>query len=167
MNIRHIKIIFIMITSAILLFSSCANVEKINNSENTNKEVIMAKRQQKEFTTDIQTTESENYTTVKTAAGLEYTAKDYKSFKDGKFNIKKDFTINFADGMFAAPFNRYTICYESTRPVKGTISYEENSKLKTEYFFLEAGKDTFSCLIEDYLGVPIYIRGNEISISSS
>ena len=151
MNIKFLKIIFITITLVILVLSGCTNVGQTNNSESAKKEVIMAKRQLKDFTTDIQTTEKENYTTVKTSTGLEYTAEGYKSLKDGKFAVKNDFTITFEDGMFADPFNRYTICYESSRPLKGTVSYEENGKLKTEYFFLEAGKDTFSCLIEDYL----------------
>ncbi len=71
-------------------------------------------------------------------------------------------TYVFVDGFrletyYRAYFNRYTLAYSSTQPLRGEISYlvwDANGKPAacTETFFLEAGENmTFSCLIDGYL----------------
>lgn len=50
------------------------------------------------------------------------------------------------------PFNRYTLTYTATVPLRGVITYTEGDAERQEDFFLEAGKNlTFSSYIDDYL----------------
>ena len=50
------------------------------------------------------------------------------------------------------PFNRYTLTYTATVPLRGVITYTEGDAERQEDFFLEAGKNlTFSSYIDNYL----------------
>ncbi len=93
--------------------------------------------------------------------GLSYTATGHKSLGDYTFVINQNFTVNFtASDVTKADFNRFSICYVSTQPLKGTVTYTENGKQKTDNFFLEAGENTFSCVTTSYLDG---IKGKDIT----
>lgn len=113
--------------------------------------IIMAKKEHRNFNTNINATISGDKAFVKTAEGLEYTASNFISYNNGKFIISNGFVVNFKKGSFNTDFNRYVICYESSAPLKATVKYTENGKAKSEIVFLEKGKEAFFCLIENYL----------------
>ncbi len=75
------------------------------------------------------------------------------SGSDGTYTFKEDFRL---DVYRRGYFNRYTLGYSSTSPIRGEITYllwaaNGESTTYTEVFFLEAGEDmTFSSLIDGY-----------------
>ena len=55
------------------------------------------------------------------------------------------------NGAFAEDFNRFTLGYYSSAPVKVYVTYLEEGETKEEYYFLEAGKGSFSGLTVNFL----------------
>ncbi len=81
-----------------------------------------------------------------------YRASNYLTAEKGVYTFKDGFTLDLYRRGY---FNRYTISYSSTSPLKGEITYlmwDENGERmeKTETFFLEAGHKVFDSLIDDY-----------------
>ncbi len=114
-----------------------------------------------EFDKSVSISESNNQASVSANDGLTYTATGYQSVNGGRFVINSGFTVNFAaSDTTKADFNRFSICYTSTQPLKGTVTYTESGKQKTDSFFLEAGEHTFSCVTTSYLNG---VKGKEIS----
>ncbi len=82
-----------------------------------------------------------------------YTVTGALSGSDGTYTFKENFKLNIYRRGY---FNRYTIGYSSTSPIRGEITYllwDANGEKMTytEEFFLEAGNDRiFSSLIDGY-----------------
>ena len=115
--------------------------------ETTVKEIVVASKEEKTFNKTI--TVSGN--TVTTKNGLKYTASGHSGVNGNKLVIGKNtLTVNFNDN-FTDTFNKFVICYESTTPIKGTVTYLADGRWITDDFFLEAGTHTFSCLNTGYL----------------
>ncbi len=81
-----------------------------------------------------------------------YTADGFSARTANAFIINQDFTITFSEGAFAESFNRFTMTYTSTEPLRCSIAYQEEGVERSDDFFLEAGeKVPFSCLTSHYL----------------
>ncbi len=66
--------------------------------------------------------------------------------------IQSGYTHTFAEGTFAQSFNRFTMTYTSTEPLRCSISYTEDGEVRSDEFFLEAGENvSFSGLTGHYL----------------
>jgi len=90
--------------------------------------------------------------TVTDGAGLTYTATGYRSASADAFVINQNFTVQFGGTAAAnAAFNRFSVAYTSTQPLKVVMTYVEDGITKTDSFFLEAGEHTFSCVTKSYL----------------
>lgn len=110
---------------------------------------------------DIDITGTKTEGRVSANGGLSYTTTGHKALGDYTFIINQNFTVNFnASDVTKADFNRFSICYVSTQPLKGTVTYTENGKQKTDNFFLEAGEHTFSCVTTSYLDG---VKGKDIT----
>lgn len=82
---------------------------------------------------------------VKTSSGLTYTASGFASVADNAFGINKGLILNF-DNQFAGSYNRLTIKYSATAPMKITVSYTEKGEPCEDVLYLEAGEHEFSAL---------------------
>ena len=91
----------------------------------------------------IQTTE--NGATVQTPYELRYTATGYDSVKDDTFCITDGLLLSFGDA-FTSKFNRFTIKYIATAPMKLTITYTEKDERTEDVFYLDAGEKEFSAV---------------------
>ena len=90
--------------------------------------------------------------TVSDGQGLSYTATGYRSAAADGFVINRNFSVQLGSSTAAnATFNRFSIAYTSTQPLKGVMTYVEDGITKTDSFFLEAGEHTFSCVTKSYL----------------
>ena len=115
--------------------------------QTTVKEITVASKVEKNFSKVISV--SGNKVTAK--SGLTYTASGHSSVNGNRLVIGKNtLTVNFNDN-FTDSFNKFVICYESTTPIKGTVTYLADGRWITDDFFLEAGAHTFSCLNTGYL----------------
>ena len=82
---------------------------------------------------------------------VKYTASGFNSASESGFSVSKDFSVVFKDSI-KEKFNYITIEYSSGAAVKLYADYIEDSKEKTDMFYLEAAeKGSFSGLIESYL----------------
>ena len=90
-------------------------------------------------------TEANGSATVTTASGFGYAASGYDSVGDNKFCFDSGLLLSLGD-TFAAGFNRFTIKYFATAPMKITISYTEKGEPCEDVFYLEAGEHEFSAL---------------------
>lgn len=142
----------IAITLACLLLGSACNLTKPEEEEEENYEVEILSPEVIEFNKDITITEDGNVAQVLANEGLSYSATGYSQIIGNAFEINKGFTIEFsASELTDSAFNRFSIGYTSTQPLRGTISYTEKEKIRNDTFFLEAGEHTFSCLTNGYL----------------
>ncbi len=124
-------------------------------------EVVMASPESLEFDRAIAIRQDGATASVTANEGLVYTATGYKSADGHHFVINKGFMVEFeTSDVTRADFNRFSICYVSDQPLKGTVTYTENGRQKTDTFFLEAGERTFSCVTTSYLDS---LKGKEIT----
>ncbi len=101
---------------------------------------------------DLQITEDGGIATVRTSRDLTYTVQGYEAIDDNAFRFTSGLTLSLDPADFADSFNRFTLTYTASAPVKISVTYEErDSGAKTDSFFLEAGEGTFSCLVSEYL----------------
>lgn len=113
--------------------------------------VVVATKDNLNFDKNITINQSGGSATVTANQGLTYTATGYSGVSGNRFTINKGFAITLDPAKTSAQFNRFTICYVSTQPLKATITYTEGGQSRTDSFFLEAGENTFSCVNVNYL----------------
>ena len=100
---------------------------------------------------DYEVTVDGDTASVLTPMGLAYTVSGYDSLDKATATFTEGLTYTFAEEAFDVKFNRFTMTYDSTEPLKVWLSYHERGREVEEYFFLEAGKTTFSGLNTGYL----------------
>ncbi len=114
-------------------------------------DIVKAQPGKLTFDTTLSVTENNGSAAVTHESGLSYTASGYQSVSNGAFRFTKGLALTFDPADTAADFNRFTLGYTSTQPLKGTVTYTEGDSICTDDFYLEAGTDTFSCVIGRYL----------------
>lgn len=112
-------------------------------------EVVKAQRELLSFDEAVTITTEGDFARVTHAEGLSYLASGYTSIEGNVLRFFKGVSLVFdsTDDVF----NRITLGYVSTQPLHGTVTYSVDGQSVTDDFYLEAGKDTFSCLISQYL----------------
>ncbi|MBE6697359.1 MAG: hypothetical protein E7581_02435 [Ruminococcaceae bacterium] len=112
-------------------------------------EVVKAQRELLSFDEAVTITTEGDFARVTHAEGLSYLASGYTSIEGNVLHFFKGVSLVFdsTDDVF----NRITLGYVSTQPLHGTVTYSVDGQSVTDDFYLEAGKDTFSCLISQYL----------------
>lgn len=134
--------------------SSANNTEDTTeDGESDNNEIIIATKENLTFKTSVKADVAQSSSSAKviTDEGLEYTVTGFKNFSEGMFTVRDSLNIEFSDNLFNKDFNRFVLCYVSDKPLKCNITYTEDGQNKEDNFFLEAGTQSFSCLINDYL----------------
>jgi hypothetical protein len=109
-----------------------------------------AEKPSENFSDNIKIKESNGVTTVSTPENLIYKASGHKSYSDNLFTINDNFKVTFSD-KFPNNFNRFTLCYVASEPMKAIVSYRVGGETVNDLYYLEAGKQTFSGLIQGYL----------------
>ena len=92
----------------------------------------------------------ENGATVTTQSGFTYTAGGYDTVGESTFSFTKGLTMDF-DDQFAGEFNRFTIKYFASAPMKITLTYTEKDERLADVFYLEAGEKEFSAVNPKFL----------------
>ena len=119
---------------------------------------IKAEPTQLSFTPSVTVTEAQDSAAVTHEDGLSYTATGYTSARNNLLTFTKGLTLTFDPADTAESFNRFIMGYVSTQPLYGTITYEIDGASVTDDFYLEAGTNTFSCVIGQYLDGKMGIR---------
>ncbi len=96
-------------------------------------------------------TESEGQAHVLTTTGLSYTVSGYEQLDKADFTFTDTLTVTFPEGSFAEAFNRFSMTYKSTQPIKVTVAYKVSKYDVTDYYFLEAGEGVFSGLPTSFM----------------
>lgn len=117
----------------------------------SDEDVVKAERDKLNFTPTVTIQQNGGSSTVSHEGGLSYTATGYSAVSNGKLTFTQGLTLSFDPTATATDFNRFTIGYTSTQPLYGTVTYAVAGKTVTDDFYLEAGTDTFSCVISQYL----------------
>ena len=68
-----------------------------------------------------------------------------------KITFSQSFVLPIENESLNRSFNRYTLTYYSSGPIKGSITYMTAGEKVEDEFFLEAGEQVFTCLIKGYL----------------
>ncbi|MBE6585730.1 MAG: hypothetical protein E7645_04285 [Ruminococcaceae bacterium] len=100
---------------------------------------------------DFEITESNGEAAVFTPTGLKYKVTGYTGRDAAHFAFDKTLTVTFPEGSFAEAFNRFSMIYKATEPVKVTIAYKVTKYDVTDYYFLEAGEGVFSGLPSSFM----------------
>ncbi len=114
-------------------------------------DIVAASPDKLNFTPTVTVTAGGSTATVTHEDGLTYTASGYTSAEGNKLTFTKGLTLTFDPANTAEAFNRFTLGYTSTQPLYGKVSYTLGGKTVTDDFYLEAGENTFSCVIGQYL----------------
>lgn len=123
-------------------------------------EIVKAQREQLSFDAAVSIAEEGDSARVTHADGLSYLASNYTSLGGDVLHFSGELVLNFDATLTADAFNRFTLGYRSTQPLYGKVTYKVDGKRVTDDFYLEAGTDTFSCLIGQYLDGK---KGQEIT----
>ena len=115
-------------------------------------DVVKAERDKLSFSSSVTVTPNAGTAKVSAPNGLAYTAAGYSSIKNNRLVFKSGLSLTFDPAGTAVDFNRFSLGYTSTQPLYGTVTYTMNGQSVTDDFYLEAGTDTFSCVISQYLG---------------
>ncbi len=101
---------------------------------------------------DIEVKEEGDKATVTNSVGLTFEAKGYDGIEGDSFTFAKGLELAFDPADFAEDFNRFSLSYKSSAPVKVYLTYlDKAGNEKTDDFFLEAGDGVFSGLVSDYI----------------
>ncbi len=95
---------------------------------------------------DFEVSEENGTASVSTPAGLSYTVTGYTAMNQGVFAFDRSLSVAFPEGAFDEKFNRFTVTYASTQPLKVWFTFTERGKTLEEYYFLDAGSGDFSGL---------------------
>ena len=87
--------------------------------------------------------------TVTTESGFTYTATGYDTLGDKTFGFANGLVLDLGDA-FTDEFNRFTIKYFASAPMKITISYTEKDEPMQDTFYLEAGEKEFRAVNHMY-----------------
>ncbi len=117
----------------------------------SDKDVVKAGPETLTFDATVTVTENSGKAAVTHKDGLTYTATGYDSATGNQLTFVKGLTLTFDPANTAEAFNRFTLGYTSTQPLYGKVTYTLGGKTVTDDFYLEAGENTFSCLIGQYL----------------
>lgn len=101
-------------------------------------------------TNDVEITLNGGLATVSTKSGLSYSVKGFDEVFDGRFVFDANLRIDLGD-CFSDIFNRFTLKYYSSAPLKIYLTYTENGKKTEELYFLEENADSFSGLTAKFL----------------
>lgn len=100
---------------------------------------------------DYEVTVNGSTADVLTPAGLSYTVSGYDSLDKATATFREGLTYTFSEDTFSERFNRMTVTYTSTEPLKLWVTYTERGKQVEDYYYLEADKTTFSGLSKGFL----------------
>ena len=103
------------------------------------------------FAPSVTVTETQDSVTVTHEDGLSYIASGDFTVSNQLLTFTKDLILTFDPSNTDTSFNRYHLGYVSTQPLYGKITYTLDGVSVTEDFYLEAGTNTFSCVIQPYL----------------
>ena len=95
---------------------------------------------------DYEITEKNGTASVTTPLGLTYTLTGYTALDKATATVGESLTYTLEGEAFEEKFNRITLTYAATAPVKVWVSYTEHGKSAEEYFFLDAKEGQFSGL---------------------
>ncbi len=116
----------------------------------TGEQTTQGTTEQEENTAKLTIEESENGATVTTATEFCYTVTGYDSLKNEAFGFVQGLVLDFGDA-FAGEFNRFTLKYTSTAPLKLTVTYTEKDNRLEDVFYLEAGDHEFSAVNKKFM----------------
>ncbi len=100
---------------------------------------------------DFEVTEQGGTASVLTPLGLSYTVTGYTAMDKGAVTFTEGLTYTFSDEAFSEKFNRFTLVYTATAPVKIFVTFTARGKVTEEYFFLDADRSSFSGLNSGYM----------------
>ena len=158
-------------STAVTTNSKTPNTTSTNNTTAPNLpdtpiEGGKAKREQLTFDAAVTITEENGVANVTHADGLCYRASGYTSLEGSKLHFTKGLVLQFDSALTASEFNRFTLGYVSTQPLYGKVTYTLGDNKITDDFYLEAGTDTFSCVISQYLDKKMGKEITEMSFES-
>ena len=111
------------------------------------------------------TEQGDEISTVTMKCGLHYIASNYTNASAERFSFENGLQLDFDDAFFC-DFNRFTLFYSSTAPLKICVTYTQDSSTKNDTFYLESGKDSFSALTLGFLDGKISSRLVSITIDT-
>ena len=132
-----------------------ADTEQSTDAETTDAETTAPEQPNPPSLTIDATQDGANVTT---AQGLHYTASGYDSVKTDTFCFDDGLLLNFGD-QFADNFNRFTIHYSASAPMKITLNYTEKGEKLADVFYLEAGEKEFSAVNPRFM---VKVNGSNI-----
>lgn len=124
-------------------------ITEADTDTNTTEESSSASTQETPPAT-LTITEQDDSAAVTTPSALSYTATGYDALKSDALSFVNGLLLDFGDA-FTGKFNRFTIKYSSTAPLKLTITYTEKEDRIDDVFYLEAGEKEFSAVNSKFM----------------
>lgn len=152
---------FLMIVGALVACDGGKDSESTNELPESDTEEVLV--QDPEFSIE----DHGDSAVVNTADGLVYTVDGYKAIVDDSFEFVNGLTIGFDDPRMEEKFNRFTLSYSATAPVRISVTYQTGSgKIVVTDYYLEAGEGEFSGLTDTYLENKISVNLTKIVVDT-
>ena len=95
---------------------------------------------------DYEVTVNGDTASVVSPLGLTYTMTGYTALDNAAATFRDSLTYTLDSEAFAARFNRFTLYYTASAPMKLYVTYVERGKTVEDMFYLDAGEGSFSGL---------------------
>ncbi len=118
---------------------------------------------------DFLVTESGDKAEVVTPTGLKYSVTGYLEHAEKAFfafDFDKTLKYTFPEGAFSEVFNRFSVSYKSSEPVKITVAYQVSKYDTDDTYFLEAGEGVFSGLPSSFMNAAECFDIQSIQVES-
>ena len=146
MKLRPSFIAFILAYALLLGMLAGCNDTPAAPEQNTTEPEVTTQTQATELTIEA----GDGNATVTTASGFTYTASGYDALGDKTFGFDNGLVLSFGDA-FADSYNRFTMQYAATAPMKITVTYTEKGERTEDVFYLEATQTEFSAVNHKFL----------------
>ena len=145
---RRLSILAMLLTSLLLLgaLAGCTGTTQDAEQPTDADSTTQAEQSAPALTIEA----ADGNATVTTAQGLTYTASGYSTVENDAFCFANGLTLQFEE-QFADSFNRFTMQYVASAPMKITITYTEKDEEMQDSFYLEAGEQTFSAVNHKFI----------------
>ena len=135
----YISLLALLLAFPLLLgmLVGCNNSSTSDAEQTTNEEIITQPE-----TPALKIEAADGSATVTTESGFTYTASGYDTLGTNAFSFDSGLLLSFGE-QFTSEYNRFTIKYTATAPMKITITYTEKEETVQYTFYLEAGEQEF------------------------
>ncbi len=151
-------------TSTTINPNSISTENNSSSKENSSANSLVASSVVSSANNSVNENPSSGYAYI-TDNGVSYNAIGFNNQSNNQFTFSSSLALEFSNKL-SSSFNRFSLGYYSSKPLKISVSYLINGVKSTDDYFLEAGEKSFNALIGGYLDGKVGNNFSNITIQA-